>query len=137
MGGLKWAVGFESSNGKSWALPAEGFVKGFFPFPRGLRQGVKRRKVAPTRHNCKYDERFSGKPAVPGQIPGEENRRRNTTHQYLRAKRNQHSHAGLPLATHLPEFHLAWEGDRGPVGDAKLTHDRKNDRGARSCEHRG
>ena len=52
--------------------------------------------------------------------------------QNLRTKGNQRGHAGLTLAAHLAEFHLAWKGDRGPVRNRELPHDGKNDRGAGS-----
>src|SRR5437899_1108620 len=96
---------------RSKGLPAQGLDQALFLFFRQQCQCVERGEVTSHWYRGEQNERFTGKPVITGQISHEKNRCRNAAHQDLRAKRNQHSHAGLPLAAHLPELHLAWKRD--------------------------
>src|SRR6266513_1288640 len=117
--------------------PAQSFDQDFLFFFSKPGQGVERGEVTSDSGRGQKEEGFGGKPKIAGPVSGEKYYRGNATHQNLRTKRNQRGHAGLTLAAHLAEFHLAWKGDRGPVRNRELPHDGENDGGAGSHQHVG
>src|SRR5947208_3733875 len=133
----KWHAGPSKRRTEQTGSPAQSFDKDFLFFFSKPGQGVERGEVTSDSGRGQKEEGFGGKPKIAGPVSGEKYYRGNATHQNLRAKRNQRGHAGLTLAAHLAEFHLAWKGDRGPVRNRELPHDGENDRGAGSHQHVG